>query len=157
MRTHSFAAFDEHFLLRGCECSPRLTPGVWSFDFYGSPWLAHPTPLWANGAFPGRTSRLSPLPVEAIVRLGQAPATRIASMSRARATASLRAHAPFLESMPDAADEAAERLGRDVPAATLDFSLDEDFWPELEDWVESNRTLADVSGSGQAGHEKDPE
>lgn len=99
-------------------------------------WLAHPTPLWADSAFPSRTSRLSPLPLVGTLRLHHGERASIDSVSLAASVAALLAHAPFLlGSGHDGALALAERLVHDVPFAGLRFSVEGGFWPDVESWL----------------------
>ena len=98
-------------------------------------WLVHPTPLWADAAFPARTTRLSPLPVAGVLRLRHAASPRVEPLSRAAAAAALLAHAPFLGPLGPPASP-PERLASAVPQGTLHFALDRDFWPAVDAWLE---------------------
>lgn len=115
-----------------------------------SPWLAHPTPLWADPSFEARTMRISPMPVAAAVRLQQGPSA-VFRLRRAASTASIIAHAPFLAPIAGAGiAPLAERLARDVAFGVLRFALDDDFWPVIEAWMSDPTARGDMSPASPA-------
>lgn len=99
----------------------------------GRAWL-HPAPLWAEPAFAGRHDARERIPIERILRLRQGSPHAIQPLGRSAATASLLAHAPFLENLPPLAckAEVAERIAAVAAVSELRFGPDAGFWSVVD-------------------------